>query len=83
MKLFRHLRQKYLRLSASASSHHQKHFDYCPHCEEKTPWMTRVLQGYYRCLQCGNDPLTVGPNAEVSGDSAAESAGRAQYRKSA
>jgi len=57
MKLFRHLRHKYLSLSANASTHHQKHFDFCPHCEEKTPWMARVMSGYYRCLQCGNDPL--------------------------
>lgn len=60
MKLFRHLRQKYLAVSASSSTHYQKHFDYCPHCEEKTPWMARVMSGYYRCLQCGNDPLVTG-----------------------
>jgi len=83
MKLFRHLRQKYLHLSANASTHHQKHFDYCPHCEEKTPWMTRVLQGYYRCLQCGNDPL-VAQDAEAPVDTEAETPSRhAQYRKSA
>ena len=58
MKLLRHLRQKYMAISSNASAHYQKHYDYCPHCEEKTPWMARVLSGYYRCLQCGNNPLT-------------------------
>lgn len=88
MKLFRHLRHKYMRLSANASTHHQKHFDYCPHCEEKTPWMARVMTGYYRCLQCGNNPLAETP--EQASDetahaepSATESSRRAKLRKSA
>jgi ribosomal protein L37AE/L43A len=64
MKLFRHLRQKYLAIASNASTHYQKHYDYCPHCDEKTPWMTRALSGYYRCLQCGSDPLVAGEPQE-------------------
>jgi len=73
MKLFRHLRRKYLAISVGSSTHFQKHFDHCPHCEEKTPWMARVMSGYYRCLQCGNDPL-VAESESASRTDAASSA---------
>ncbi|PEN13208.1 hypothetical protein CRI94_11240 [Longibacter salinarum] len=95
MKLFRHLRQKYLAVSAGSSKHYQKHYDHCPHCEEKTPWMARVLSGYYRCLQCGNDPLVaereqepgVSPRSDappVASDAASETGGAERaHRRSA
>jgi ribosomal protein L37AE/L43A len=76
MKLFRHLRRKYLAISVGSSTHFQKHFDHCPHCEEKTPWMARVMSGYYRCLQCGNDPLVAASETGSRTDAASSASDR-------
>ncbi|WP_022834343.1 hypothetical protein [Salisaeta longa] len=57
MELLQRLRNEYLAVANNAHQHHAKVWDYCPHCEEKTPWMARVLNGYFRCLQCGKNPL--------------------------
>lgn len=57
MKLFSFLRHQYLTVSTHTFHRETKVFDYCPHCDEKTPWLARVLTGYFRCLQCGGNPL--------------------------
>lgn len=31
--------------------------DHCPHCDARTPWRVNVLQRFYRCMQCGRDPM--------------------------
>ncbi len=40
-----------------ALSHHSNTRGECPHCETTTPWIVRPLNGVYRCLDCGNNPL--------------------------
>ena len=57
MKLLQRLRDNYLSVSANYSRRAMKVYDYCPHCGEKTPWMVRVVTGFFRCLQCGHNPL--------------------------
>lgn len=45
-------------LTASlAHSHHSATTGKCPHCGERTRWAVRPLNNFYRCLQCGADPL--------------------------
>ena len=56
MKFLRHLRDTWLRLSANA--HIIEHSADCPHCEERTMWTVRMLNGYVRCRQCGRNPLS-------------------------
>jgi len=29
----------------------------CPYCGTDTRWVARAVEGYYRCLECGRDPL--------------------------
>ncbi|MFP4227929.1 MAG: hypothetical protein ACLFTE_03780 [Salinivenus sp.] len=57
MKLLQRLHDTYLSVSASTFSRVTKVVDHCPHCDEETPWVVRVLTGYYRCTQCGRDPM--------------------------
>lgn len=55
MEFLRHLRDAWLRLSAA--SHVTEHVGACPHCDERTTWTVRMLNGYVRCRQCGHSPL--------------------------
>ena len=55
MKFLRHLRDAWLRYSAA--SHVTEHVGDCPHCEERTTWTVRMLNGYARCQQCEQNPL--------------------------
>lgn len=55
MKFLQHLRDAWLRHAANA--HVLEHCDTCPHCEERTTWTVRMLSGYARCQQCGQNPL--------------------------
>ena len=57
MSLLQRLHDTYLSISASTFSRVTKVVDHCPHCDEETPWVVRVLTGYYRCTQCGRDPM--------------------------
>jgi ribosomal protein L37AE/L43A len=57
MTVIDRLRDTYLTLSANHTRRAVKMYRYCPHCAEKTPWMVRVVTGFFRCLQCGNNPL--------------------------
>jgi transposase-like protein len=36
---------------------------HCPHCERDTAWAVHAMRGYYRCRQCGNNPLDEGAGA--------------------
>jgi len=58
MKFLRHLRDAWLRLSAAA--HVTDYAATCPHCDERTKWAVRMLNGYVRCRQCGRSPLKSG-----------------------
>lgn len=60
MNAIQRLRDKYLTLSATHTRRAMKVYDHCPHCEEKTPWMVRVVTGFFQCLQCGQNPLDGG-----------------------
>jgi len=60
MKFLQHLRNAWLR--HAAISHVLEHRNTCPHCEERTTWTVRMLNGYARCQQCGRNPLKR-PNA--------------------
>lgn len=57
MKLLQRLHDTYRSVSASTFSRVTKVVDHCPHCDEDTPWVVRVLTGYYRCTQCGRNPM--------------------------
>jgi len=61
MKFLRHLRDVWLRLSATA--HITEHAAHCPHCDERTTWTVRMLNGYVRCQQCERSPLRSGDPA--------------------
>lgn len=43
--------------SAMGPAHYSNTRGLCPHCTANTTWAVRPLNGYYRCLQCGNNPL--------------------------
>ncbi len=43
--------------SAMAHGHHSRTRGDCPHCARTTRWIVRPLSGFYRCLDCGHDPL--------------------------
>lgn len=43
--------------SAMAQSHHTRAEGMCPHCETKTVWAVRALNGFFRCMRCGKNPL--------------------------
>lgn len=55
MEFLRHLRDAWLR--HAATTHVVEHRDTCPHCGERTTWSVRMLNGYARCQQCGQNPL--------------------------
>lgn len=57
MKLIQRLRDSYLSVSANYSRRAMKVYDYCPYCDDRTPWMVRVVTGFFRCLECGHNPL--------------------------
>ena len=61
MKILQRLHDTYLSVSASTFSRVTKVVDHCPHCDEETPWVVRVLTGYYRCTQCGHNPMRPDP----------------------
>lgn len=61
MKLLERLHDTYLSVSASSFSRVTKVVDHCPHCDEETPWVARVLTGYIRCTQCGRNPMRPDP----------------------
>jgi ribosomal protein L37AE/L43A len=63
MNFLQHLRDAWLR--HAAISHVLEHRDTCPHCEERTTWTVRMLNGYARCQQCGRNPLVSGESAPV------------------
>lgn len=57
MSLLQRLHDTYLSVSANSFGRVTKVVDYCPHCEDETPWVVRVLTGYIRCTECGRDPM--------------------------
>ena len=63
MKFLQHLRDAWLHHATIA--HVLEHRDTCPHCDERTTWTVRMLNGYARCRQCGHNPLTGGEPASV------------------
>lgn len=77
MDAIKRLRDKYLTLSATHTRRAMKVYDHCPHCEEKTPWMVRVVTGFFQCLQCGQNPLDAGGRSAQETASAANPASRA------
>jgi len=77
MDAIKRLRDKYLTLSAAHTRRAMKVYDHCPHCEEKTPWMVRVVTGFFQCLQCGQNPLDAGGRSAQETAPAANPASRA------
>lgn len=77
MNAIKRLRDKYLTLSATHTRRAMKVYDHCPHCEEKTPWMVRVVTGFFQCLECGRNPLDTAASAEEASAPASNAASRA------
>jgi len=55
--MLQQLGSAYRELSVDAFGPVTKVAEYCPHCEEQTPWAVRILHGYIRCQQCGRNPM--------------------------
>ena len=55
MEFLRHLRDKWLRLPSTSPV--LEYAGDCPHCQERTTWSVRMLNGYARCQQCDRNPL--------------------------
>jgi len=77
MNAIKRLRDKYLTLSATHTRRAMKVYDHCPHCREKTPWMVRVVTGFFQCLECGQNPLDTPAAAEEESAPASNPASRA------
>ena len=45
-------------------SHHVRVWADCRHCDTKTRQVARPINGYYRCLQCDQNPNAL-PEAEA------------------
>jgi ribosomal protein L37AE/L43A len=58
MEFLRRLHDAWLRLTPT--SHVLEYADDCPHCDERTTWTIRILNGYIRCQQCRRNPLRNG-----------------------
>jgi hypothetical protein len=63
MEFLRRLRDAWLRLAPT--SHVLEYAGDCPHCDERTTWTVRMLNGYVRCQLCGRNPLKSGDSAPV------------------
>lgn len=55
MNILQRLRDAWLRLPPT--SHVLEYAGDCPHCQERTTWTVRILNGYARCKQCDRNPL--------------------------
>ena len=65
MTWFSKFRDRYLNTSLQATAHYMKTWAYCAHCATHTPWMTRSASGYYKCLECGNNPMEAKKDVET------------------
>lgn len=52
--------------SSAALSHYARTGGECPHCDAVTEWVSRPLQGFYRCETCGKNPLKGTERAPVA-----------------
>jgi len=50
--------------SAMAQSHHTRAQGECPHCKTNTVWAVRALNGFFRCMRCGKNPLDASRSAD-------------------
>ena len=55
MNVLQRFREAWLRVTPT--SHVLEYAGDCPHCQERTTWAVRILEGYARCQSCGHNPL--------------------------